>query len=91
MILFPRKTRENNETFSTSYFGGKVVYDGTQKQMSEIEKKYQPYISKMNSLIKEIDTEIKKSERRAREILEAFPKKVEIETESTKNRVSLYN
>ena len=90
MILFPRKTRENNETFSTSYFGGKVVYDGTQKQMSEIEKKYQPYISKMNSLIKEIDTEIKKSERRAREILEAFPKKVEIETESTKNRTSLY-
>lgn len=90
MILFPRKTRENTETFSTSYFGGKVVYDGSQRQMSEIEKKYQPYISKMNSLIKEIDTEIKKSERRAREILEAFPKKVEIETESTKNRTSLY-
>lgn len=90
MILFPRKTRENSDTFSTSYFGGKVVYDGSQKQMSEMEKKYQPYIAKMNSLIKEIDTEIKKSERRTREILEAFPKKVEIETESTKNRTSLY-
>lgn len=90
MLIIPRSIRNTNDTYGSGYFGTlKVSVDNT-KQMSEIEKKYAPYIAKMNTLVKEIDTEIKKSERRAKEILEAFPKKVEIETESTKNRVSLY-
>ena len=90
MLLTIPKNIRNTENYGASYFGSlKIAVDNT-RQMSEIEKKYAPYIAKMNTLVKEVDTEIKKSERRAKEILEAFPKKVEIETEATKNRVSLY-
>lgn len=89
MIVIPRKLRNQTDSNGRVYIGGRIVYDNT-TQMSEIEKKMNPYITKLNSLVKEVDTEIKQSSRRAKELLEAFPKKVEIEIEATKNRTSLY-
>lgn len=89
MFVIPKKIGNSTSFNGRRYERGSVVYDTTNK-LSEIEKKYQPMISMLNGLIKDINTEISTNKRKAKEMMDMFPKKVEIEIESAKNRSSLY-
>lgn len=88
MFVIP-KVSSKNSIFSKRYERGNIIYDN-EKKMSDIEKKYQPYVSQLNGLIKEVNTEIASNRRKSKEMLDMFPKKVEIEMESAKTRSSLY-
>lgn len=89
MFVIPKKISSSTAFNGKRYERGSIVYDNTNK-LSEIEKKYQPMIAQLNGLVKDINTEISTNKRKAKEMMDLYPKKVEIELESAKNRSTLY-
>lgn len=89
MFIIPKKISSSTAFNGKRYERGSIVYDNTNK-LSEIEKKYQPMIAQLNGLVKDINTEISTNKRKAKEMMDLYPKKVEIELESAKNRSTLY-
>ena len=90
MFVIPRKSKSS--VFSSKRYegGGNIVYDSS-TTMSDIERKYTPYIKQLNELVKEINSDIYSSKRKAKELADLNAKKaVDIEIESAKNRASLY-
>lgn len=90
MFFIPRKSKSSSSFTSRKYESGNIIYDGT-KNTSEIERKYAPYVKQLNDLVRELNTEIATSKRKAKELADMNTKKaVEIEMESAKNRATLY-